>query len=133
MITQAIGGWALLTSALLTLFILIGTSAAIGGNILYLVIGEVLSLLPLAGLLAIWTMQPHTGRFGQFGLWCLGLGAGLAFLVRLLLLLGISDVDTPALISTLFGLMGSLLVGWGRIRAKVCHRRSAGCSSLEAC
>lgn len=121
MITRTLGGWVLLINALLILLILIGMTASLGGETLYLVVGEVLSSLLMVGLLAIWAMQPQTGRPGLIGLWCLGIGAGLAFLVRLLLLLGTSAIDTPALISALFGLVGSLLVGWVTIRAKVFH------------
>ena len=122
MISRTIGGWALLINALMTLFILVGTNAVGGGDTLYLVIGEVGSLLFIAGLLAIWTMQPHTGRLGQIGLWFLGISTGIAFIVRLLLLFSSIDVgDLLPLSSALFGLIGSLLVGWVTIRASVFH------------
>jgi hypothetical protein len=96
-------------------------TASLRGDTLYLVAGEAISLLFIVGLLAIWAMQPQTGRLGQIGLWCLGLGAGMAFLVRLVILFSSLNVDTPALISALFGMVGSLLVGWVTIRAKVFH------------
>lgn len=112
MIARTIGGWALLITALLALFILIGMTTSVGGAPLYLVTGEVLSLLLLVGLPAIWTMQPQTGRLGQIGLWCLGIAASIVFFVRLVVLLSTIDVDTLAFLSALFGLVGSLLVGW---------------------
>jgi hypothetical protein len=121
MIARTIGGWALLINALLTLFILIGMTTSVGGTLLSLVAGEVLSLLLLVGLLAIWTMQPHTGRLGLIGLWCLGIATSIAFFVRLVVLLSTIDVDTLAFLSALFGLVGSFLVGWVTIRAKVFH------------
>lgn len=121
MISRTIGGWALLINALLTLCILIGMTTSVGGDMLYLMIGEVISLLLIVGLLAIWDMQPHTGRLGLVGLWCLGIATSIAFLVRLVVLLSTIDVDTPAFISALFGMVGSLLVGWVTIRAKVFH------------
>jgi hypothetical protein len=121
MLTRTIGGWALLINALLTLCFLVGMTASIGGDALYLVTGEVLCLLLIVGLLGIWAMQPHIGRLGQIGLWCLGLGAGMAFFVRLVILFSSLDVVTPAFISALFGMVGSLLVGWVTIRAKVFH------------
>lgn len=48
----------LLINALLTLFILIGVNTSVGGPTLYLVTGEVVSLLLIVGLLAIWTIHP---------------------------------------------------------------------------
>ncbi len=122
MISRTIGGWALLTNALLTCFILVVMNIIGGDNTIYLVAGEVVSLLLITGLLAIWTMQPQTGRLGQLGLWCLGIATGIAFLVRLVLLFSTIDVgDVLPLSSALFGLVGSLLVGWVTIRAKVFH------------
>jgi hypothetical protein len=121
MITRTIGGWALLINALLTLLFLIGMTASVGGDTLYLVTGEVFCPLLIAGLLAIWAMQPQSGRLGQIGLWCLGIATSIAFLVRLVILFSSLDVDTPAFISALFGMVGSFLVGWVTIRAKVFH------------
>jgi hypothetical protein len=124
MITRIIGGWALLINALLTLFILIGMTTSIGGANRSLIITEVFSPLFIVGLLAIWAMHPHTGRLGQIGLigaWCLGIGAVMGYLVRLVFLARCINVDTPAFISALFGLVGSLLLGWATIRAKVFH------------
>ena len=121
MIIRIIGGWALLINALVTLFILIGMTTSVGDALLSLVTGEVLSLLLLVGLLAIWTMQPQAGRLGVIGLWCLGIATSMAFFVRLVILSSTSNVNTPAFFSALFGLVGSLLVGWVTIRAKVFH------------
>ncbi len=122
MISRSIGGWALLINALLMLFLLIGMNTVGGTDTLYLVIGEALSLLFIVGLLAIGGMQPQAGRLGQIGLWCLGIATGIAFLVRLLLLVGTLDVgDLLPLSSALFGLVGSLLLGWVTIQAGVFH------------
>lgn len=57
----------------------------------------------------------------MIGLWCLGIATSTAFFVRLVVLLSTIDVDTPDFVSALFGLVGSLLVGWVTIRAKVFH------------
>jgi hypothetical protein len=122
MITRTLGGWALLANVFLSLLILIGTNASLGSDALYLVTGEVGCLLLIVGLWAIWTVQPHTGRFGQIGLWCLGIATGIAFLVRLALLFNLSDMgDFIPLSSALFGLVGSLLVGRSTIQAKDFH------------
>jgi hypothetical protein len=123
--SRTIGGWALLSNALLTFILAIALATSFGGDTLFLVIGEVLSLLLLVGLPAIWAMQPHTGRLGQLGLigvWCLGIATGIAFLVRLALLSSRLDVgELLPLSSALFGLVGSLLLGWATIRAAIFH------------
>src|SRR5260221_8835559 len=122
---RSIGGWALLINALLTLIIAMAMTTSVGGANLFLMIGEALSLLLIVGLPAIWAMQPHTGRLGQLGLigiWCLGIATSIAFLVRLVVLVGSFDVgDLVPLSSALFGLAGSILLGWATIRAKVFH------------
>jgi hypothetical protein len=123
--TRIIGGWALLINAALTLVLLIAMTTSVGGVTFILIIGEVLSPLLVVGLMAIWAMQPHAGRLGQIGLigvWCLGIATGIAFLVRLVVLIGAFDVgDFIPLSSALFGLVGSLLLGWATIQAKVFH------------
>jgi hypothetical protein len=122
MTIRTLGGWALLINALLTFCILIGVNASLGDAAFYLVAGEAASLLLVAGLLAIWTIQPQTGLVGQIGLWCLGIATAIAFVVRVVLLFGISDVgDFIPFSSALIGMVGSLLVGWVTIRAKVFH------------
>jgi hypothetical protein len=125
MTARTLGGRALLASAVLTLVLFITMSAAIGGPTLLLVTGEALSALLIVGLVAIRSMLPHTGRFGrigQIGLWCLGIAAGIAFVVRLVLLVSTIDVgDVVPFSSALFGLVGSLLVGWVTIRTQVFH------------
>ena len=125
MITRTIGGWALLSNALLTIILAIALATSFGGDTLFQMLGEVLSILLLVGLPAIWAMQPHTGRLGQLGLigvWCLGIAAGIAFLVRLALLSSSIEVgDLIPLSSALFGLVGSLLLGWATIRAAIFH------------
>jgi hypothetical protein len=123
--SRTIGGWALLSNALLTLILAIVMATSFSGDTLFLVIGEVLSILLLVGLPAIWAMQPHTGRLGQLGLigvWCLGIAAGMAFLVRLAFLSSSIEVgDLIPLSSALFALVGSLLLGWATIRAAIFH------------
>jgi hypothetical protein len=125
MIARTIGGWALLANAVLTVVFLIAMTAAVGGDTFLLVTGDALSLLLLVGLLAMWSMLPHTGRLGrigQIGLWCLGVAAGSAFVVRLVLLVSTIAVgDVVPLSSALFALVGSLLVGWVTIRTQVFH------------
>jgi hypothetical protein len=102
------------------LLLLVGTSVQNGGGILPVLVGEVLSLLLVVGLWAIWHMQPQTGRLGLAGLWCLGVAAGIAFLVRLIVLTQVADPgEVLPFVSALFGLVGSLLVGWATVRARV--------------
>jgi hypothetical protein len=77
-------------------------------------------VLLILGLPAIQSLQPQTGRLGQAGLWCLGIAVGIAFVVRVILLVSTVDVgDMIPLISTLFGLVGSVVIGWVTIRARV--------------
>jgi hypothetical protein len=123
--TRIIGGLALLINAALTLVLLVAMTASVGGAPFILIVGEVLSPLLIVGLIAIWAMQPHADRLGQIGLigvWCLGIATSIAFLVRLAALVGSIDVgDFIPLSSALFGLVGSLLLGWATIQAKVFH------------
>jgi hypothetical protein len=123
--TRIIGGWALLINAVLMLVLLIAMTTSLAGVNFVVIIGEVLSPLFIVGLMAIWAMQPHTGRLGQIGLigvWCLGIGAGIAFIVRLVLLFTTIDVgELIPLSSALFGMVGSLLLGWATIRARAFH------------
>lgn len=122
---RIIGGWALLGNALLSLVLLLEAATGSDGSALSLVIGEVLSLLFILGLFAIWAAQPHhgqVGRIGQLGLWCLGVATGIAFLVRLAVLVGAVDVaDILPFSSAVLGLLGSILLGWATIRARVFH------------
>jgi len=117
---RAIGGWALLANALLLLLVVLGSAVSGGGAPLFLVASEVLGLLFLVGLPAIQALQPQTGRLGQAGLWCLGLAVGIALIVRMILLVSTVDVgDIVPFSSSLLALVGSLLVGWVTIQAKV--------------
>jgi hypothetical protein len=122
---RTIGGWALLINAALMVVLLITITASVGSDSVSVIIGEVLGLLFVVGLVAIWTTQPHTGRLGQLsllGIWCLGIATTIAFLVRLTVLAGSIDVgDLIPLSSALFGLVGSILLGWATIQAKVFH------------
>jgi hypothetical protein len=77
------------------------------------------SALLLLGLPAMWALQPQTGRLGQAGLWCLGIGAGIALVVRVFSLGSQVDVgDLVPLLSAGFNLLGSVVVGWVTIRAR---------------
>lgn len=122
---RTIGGWALLINAVLMVVLLITITASVGSASVSVIIGEVLSILFIVGLVGIWASQPHTGRLGQvclLGIWCLGIAATIAFLVRLTALAGSIDVgDLIPLSSALFGLAGSILLGWATIQAKILH------------
>jgi hypothetical protein len=123
---RTIGGWALLSNAVLTLVLLIGTIVAQNGGTLSLVTAEALCPLFLAGLLGISTVLPRTGRLaqiGRLGLWCLAIAAGIAFVVRLVLLFSSTDTgDLAPLSSALFALAGSLLLGWATIQGEAFPR-----------
>jgi hypothetical protein len=121
MITRTIGGWALLINALLTFILAIALATPFGSDTLFMVIGAVLSLLLLVGLPAIWAMG-RLGQIGLIGVWCLGIAAGIALLVRLDFLFSSVDVEELLpLSSALFALLGSLLLGWATIRATIFH------------
>jgi hypothetical protein len=123
--SRTIGGWAWLINAFLTLVILLAMATSVGGDHISVIIGLALSPLLIVGLVAIWAVQPHSGLLGQIGLvgvWCLGIATSIAFLVRLAVLVGSIDVgDHYPLSIALFGLVGSLLLGWATIRAAVFH------------
>jgi hypothetical protein len=117
---RLIGGWALLANGFMTLLLVIGYEVIGGDAPILRVAGIVLSVLLLLGLSAIWGLQPQTGRPGQAGLWCLGIGAVIALVVRALSLGSQVDVgDLVPLLSAMFGLIGSVVVGWMTIRARV--------------
>jgi hypothetical protein len=117
---RIIGGWALLASGFVTLLLVIGYTVSGGDALIFPIAGAVGSALFLLGLPAMWALQPQTGRPGQAGLWCLGIGASIALVVRLLLLVSTVDVgDLVPLLSAVFNLLGSIIVGWVTIRARV--------------
>jgi len=117
---RIIGGWALLASGFVTLLLVIGYTVSGGDTLIFPIAGAVGSVLFLLGLPAMWALQPQTGRPGQAGLWCLGIGASIALVVRLLLLGSQVDVgDLVPLLSAVFNLLGSIIVGWVTIRARV--------------
>jgi hypothetical protein len=117
---QSMGGWALLASGFVALLLVIGYTVTGGDAPILPVAGAGGSALLLLGLPAVWALQPQTGRPGQAGLWCLGIGAGIAFVVRVLSLVGTVDVgDLIPLLSAVFNLLGSVVVGWVTIRARV--------------
>ncbi len=117
---RIIGGWALLASGFVTLLLVIGYTVSGGDALIFPIAGAVGSALFLLGLPAMWALQPQTGRPGQAGLWCLGIGASIALVVRLLLLGSQVDVgDLVPLLSAVFNLLGSVVVGWLTIRARV--------------
>jgi hypothetical protein len=77
-------------------------------------------LLFIFGLPAIGELQHQTGRLGQIGLWCLGIAAGVAF--GIMLVYHFSTVQINNLIplsSAIFFLIGSVVVGYVTIRARV--------------
>lgn len=119
------GGWALLINVFLTLVMLIGLTTSIGGDNVFAIIGLALGPLLIVGLMAIWTMLPHTGRpglLGLVGLWLLGLAAGIAFAVRLTLLVSAFDAgEIIPLSSAVLGLVGSVLLGWVTIQSRAFH------------
>jgi hypothetical protein len=54
------------------------------------------------------------------GLWCLGIGVGIAFVVRVLSLVGTVDVgDLVPLSNSVFNALGSVVVGWLTIRVRI--------------
>lgn len=117
---RQLGGWALLANAaigvLLTVEMLIG-----GGNTpTPVTIVQLLGfLLFIVGLPAIWALQPQTGRLGQLGLALMGLGAGIAFIVVAMYLAGSSTISLVAWSSAIAGGLGSVLVGWLTVKARV--------------
>jgi len=91
-----------------------------GGNTPLFIVDEVLALLFIFGLPAIGASQPQTGRLGQVGLWCLGIAAGIAFVVTLVFHVSTWQVSNLIpLSSALFFLVGSVVVGAVTIRAQV--------------
>jgi hypothetical protein len=91
-----------------------------GGNTPLFIVDEVLALLFIFGLPAIGELQPQTGRLGQIGLWCLGIAAGIAFVI--MLVYHFSTLQVNNLIpfsSAIFFLVGSVVVGAVTIRAQV--------------
>jgi len=118
---RILGGWSLIVAGL-TLLLRLLVGAIVNGDVPPILLGmdEILSLLFLLGLPAIQATQPHTGRRGQIGLWCLGLAAGLAFIVRAIVLMSTIDIGVAVpFISALLALTGSVLVGWVTIQARV--------------
>ena len=114
---RTLRGWALLVNAVIGL--VDSVNMVNGGNTSLFIVDEVLALLFIFGLPAIWEVQPQTGRLGQLGLWCLGIAAGIAFFVMLVFHVSTLQVNTLIpLSSTLFFLVGSILVGWLTIRAQ---------------
>lgn len=81
---RTFGGWALLTSGFVTLLLVIGYTVIGGDALIFPITGAAVSALLLLGLPAMWALQLQTGRPGQAGLWCLGIGAGIALVVRVL-------------------------------------------------
>lgn len=122
---HTIGGWALLVNAGLICLLLIESTVGVTGNTIGLLTAEALFPLFIVGLLGIWTALPHAGRFGRIGcigLWCLGISAGIAFVVRLVAANGAGLILELLLSSSaLLGLAGSLLVAWAMIHARAFH------------
>lgn len=102
---RTLQGWALLINAIIGLVDI--ANIVTGGNTPLFIVDEVLALLFIFGLPAIQEVQPQTGRLGQIGLWCLGIAAGIAFVVMLVFHLSTLQVNTLIpLSSALFFLVG---------------------------
>jgi hypothetical protein len=115
---RTLQGWALLVNAIIGLIDI--ATIVTGGTTDLLVVDEVFALLFLFGLPAIQALQPQTGRLGKVGLWCLGIAAGIAFVVMLVFHFSTWQVNTLIpLSSALFFLVGSVVVGAVTIRAQV--------------
>jgi len=115
---RTLQGWALLINAAVGLIDI--AHIFNGGNIPLFIMDEVLALLFIFGLPAIGELQPKTGHLGQVGLWCLGIAAGIAFVVMLVFHFSTVQVNTLIpLSSAIFFLVGSVVVGWVTIRAHV--------------
>jgi hypothetical protein len=115
---RTLRGWALLINGVIGLIDL--ANIINGGNTPLFIMDEVLALLFIFGLPTIQELQPQTGRFGQVGLWCLGIAAGIAFVVMLVYHLSTAEViDLIPLSSAIFFLVGSVIVGYVTIRAQV--------------
>ena len=115
---RTLQGWALLINAIIGLVDIVNILN--GGSTPLFIVDEVLALLFIFGLPAIQDLQPQTGRLGQVGLWCLGLAAGIAFVVTLVFHVSTWQVSNLIpLSSALLFLVGSILVGWVTIRARV--------------
>ncbi len=115
---RTLQGWALFINAIIGLVDI--ANILNGGNTPLFIVDEVLALLFIFGLPAIGALQPQTGRLGQVGLWCLGMAAGIAFVVTLVYHLSTWQVHPLIpLSSALFFLVGSILVGWLTIRSRV--------------
>jgi len=115
---RTLRGWALLINAVIGLIDI--ANIVNGGNTPLFIVDEVLALLFIFGLPAIGELQPQTGRLGQIGLWCLGIAAGIAFVI--MLVYHFSTVQVNNLIplsSAIFFLIGSVVVGYVTIRARV--------------
>ncbi len=113
-------GWALILSALIAL---LGLYNLFGGSdsILLRIIALIGSVLFIFGLPAIQALQPQTGRLGQVGLILLGIAALVALIIGLMSLSDYQgDIGSVVpFLSALAGLLGSLIVGWLTIQARI--------------
>jgi hypothetical protein len=118
-----LSGWALILCALIFLFGFAWDHLLNGPYTLFTVmLGVVGNILFLVGLPGIQQSQPQTGRPGQVGLLLMGIGAVIAIIANLLIrLAGVSVEDWVPLTSAIAGCLGSLIIGWLTIRAKVFH------------
>jgi hypothetical protein len=108
---RTLQGWALLINAIIGLIDI--ATVLNGGNTPLFIVDELLALLFIFGLPAIGASQPQTGRLGQVGLWCLGIAAGIAFVVTLAFHVSTWQVSNLIpLSSALFFLVGSVAIGW---------------------
>jgi hypothetical protein len=114
-------GWALIVSALISLFgwlwfNILGQASTVILTVLFL-IG---SILLIAGLPAIQAMQPQTGTLGQIGLALIGIGAAIAIVVNVLVQLsGVTVGEALPFASALIGMAGAIILGVVTIRTGV--------------
>jgi hypothetical protein len=115
-----LGGWALLASTLIGVFLSVEMLVSGANTPAPITIVQLVGfLLFIAGLPAIQAVQPQTGRLGQLGLVLLGLGAGIAFVVVAVYLAGGSTSSLLPFASALTAVVGSIVVGWVTIRVGV--------------
>ena len=116
-----LSGWAFILSALIFLFGFAWDHLINGPFTLTTVLlGLVGNISFLIGLPGIQQSQPQTRRPGQIGLIFMGIGSAIAIIANLLIRLAGVDVgDWIPLTSAIAGSLGSLIVGWLTIRARV--------------
>jgi len=120
--SKTVGGWALLINSSVALLLLLYQVASGQAGVGTLLIGAALSLLLIVGMLALWPLLSGQERFGHIGIVCMCLATGIAFFVRLALLLDAPFVSAGFPVSSaVLGFVGSVLVGWATMHTKIFH------------